>query len=112
QAAEREAEAAGKRADAAERASKADRKAFEAAGAAMALVTVKRQELKTQEAKRTAREATAKDLRKQIEDLRAQLARYAEALEEDLASGRSKVAARAREGIEYEEQFERVTRVI
>ncbi len=112
QAAERESEAAGKRADAAERSGTPDRKSYEAAGAAMALVTVKRQELKTQEAKRAAREATARDLRKQIEDLRAQLARYAEALEEDLASGRSKVAARAREGIEYEEHFERVTRII
>lgn len=112
QVAERDAETAAQRADAAERSGNLTRKVFEEAGAAMALVTVKRQELKTKEAKRAAREATAKDLRKQIEDLRAQLARYAEALEEDLASGRSKVAARAREGLEYEESFERVTRVI
>lgn len=112
QAAERDAETAAQRADAAERSGNLTRKVFEEAGAAMALVTVKRQELKTKEAKRAAREATAKDLRKQIEDLRAQLARYAEALEEDLASGRSKVAARAREGLEYEESFERVTRVV
>ena len=52
-----------------------------------------------------AREASAADLRLQIEELRGQLARYAEALEEDLASGREKVAARAREGLKYEKIF-------
>jgi serine/threonine-protein kinase len=112
QVAEREAEAAAKLAADAERSKRMDRAIFEASGAALALAKVRHQELKSREAKRAAREATAKDLRKQIEDLRAQLARYAEALEEDLASGRSKVAARAREGLEYEEQFERVSRVV
>ncbi len=112
QTAERQAEIASQKANDHERHGRADRKVYEDAGAAMALVQVKQQDLKTKEAKRAAREATAKDLRKQIEDLRAQLARYAEALEEDLASGRSKVAARAREGLEYEEQFERVSRLV
>ena len=36
------------------------------------------------------------------EELRAQLSRYAEALEEDLAQGREKVAARTREGLAFE----------
>ena len=47
----------------------------------------------------------AKDLRRQIDELRAQLARYAEALEEDLAAGREKVATRTREGLNFEKAF-------
>jgi eukaryotic-like serine/threonine-protein kinase len=111
-AAERASEDASLRASEMERARQFDRSVFEQAGARQALVEVKRQELKTKESQRAAREATAKDLRKQIEDLRGQLARYAEALEEDLASGRGKVAARTREGLEYEEHFERVSRMV
>lgn len=101
-----------KRADELERSGRMDRRVFEQAGAALALVDVKRQQLKVRESKRTLRETTARDLRTQIEELRSQLARYAGALEEDLASGREKVAAKAREGLEYEERFEQVTRVV
>lgn len=110
--AETAATEATKRADELERSGRADRRTFEQSGAALALVDVKRQQLKSREAKRASREATAKDLRTQIEELRSQLARYAGALEEDLASGREKVAAKAREGLEYEERFEQVTRVV
>jgi len=78
---------------------------YEQAGAAQAMVEAQRQWIKTRETKRVAREAGAGDLRRQIEELRGQLARYAEALEEDLASGREKVAARAREGLKYEKLF-------
>lgn len=78
---------------------------YEQAGAAQAMVEAQRQWIKTRETKRVAREASASDLRRQIEELRGQLARYAEALEEDLASGREKVAARAREGLKYEKLF-------
>jgi serine/threonine protein kinase len=92
-------------ADQAERAGKGSRTVFEQAGAATAMVEAQRQWLKTRESRRTAREATAVDLRRQIEELRAQLARYAEALEEDLAGGREKVAARTREGLKYEKTF-------
>src|SRR5215471_12401875 len=94
-------------ADQADRAGKGSRQVYEQAGAATAMVEVKRQQLKQREAKRSAREAIAKDLRRQIEELRAQLARYAEALEEDLASGREKVAARTREGLKFEEAFQK-----
>jgi serine/threonine-protein kinase len=55
--------------------------------------------------RRVSREATAADLRRQIEELRSQLSRYAEALEEDLHSGREKVAGRTREGIKFEKAF-------
>jgi serine/threonine-protein kinase len=92
-------------ADRADRAGQGTRAIFEQAGAAAAMVEAQRQWLKTRETRRTAREASAADLRRQIEELRGQLARYAEALEEDLASGREKVAARAREGLKYEKVF-------
>jgi hypothetical protein len=35
----------------------------------------------------------------------AQLSRYAEALEEDLTQGRERVAARTREGLQFEKSF-------
>lgn len=92
-------------ADQAERAGQGTRAVYEGAGAAVAMVEAKRQWLQTREARRAGREATARDLRRQIEELRAQLARYAEALEEDLSSGRERVAARSREGIKYEQAF-------
>ena len=82
---------------------------FERAGAASAMVDAKREQLKEHEARAVHKEAHARDLRRQIEELRAQLARYAEALEEDLASGREKVAERTREGIGYEKSFSEVS---
>jgi serine/threonine-protein kinase len=85
---------------------------FERAGAATALVEAKREQLKQHEQKATQKEAQARDLRRQIEELRAQLARYAEALEEDLSSGREKVAARTREGIGYEKSFSDVSALL
>jgi serine/threonine-protein kinase len=54
-------------------------------------------------------ENTAKGLRRQIEQLRAQLARYAEALEEDLSRGRQQVAERTREGLRFEQAFHDVS---
>jgi serine/threonine-protein kinase len=85
---------------------------FERAGAAAALVDAKREQLREHEQKATARDAQARDLRRQIEELRAQLARYAEALEEDLSSGREKVAARTREGLAYEKSFSEVSTLL
>jgi serine/threonine-protein kinase len=81
-------------------------------GASRAQLETKRQQLLAREAKRAAREGTAKDLRTQIEELRAQLARYAEALEEDLASGREKVASRVRDGLSYEDGFKEVSSIL
>jgi serine/threonine protein kinase len=92
-------------ADKAERSGRGSRRLYEEAGAARALVEAKREWRQTREARRLGREATARDLRRQIEELRGQLARYAEALEEDLGNGREKVAARAREGLRYEKGF-------
>jgi eukaryotic-like serine/threonine-protein kinase len=88
------------------------RPVFERAGAAAALVDAKREQLKEHEQRSAAKDAQARDLRRQIEELRAQLARYAEALEEDLTSGREKVAARTREGLAYEKAFSDVSALL
>jgi serine/threonine-protein kinase len=88
------------------------RSVFERAGAASALVDAKREQLREHEQKATAKDTQARDLRRQIEELRAQLARYAEALEEDLSSGREKVAARTREGLAYEKSFSEVSSLL
>ncbi len=92
-------------ADHAEKLGQGSRTLFERAGAARALVDAKASWLATRERKRKEREAVAQDLRRQIDELRSQLGRYAEAVEEDLAAGREKVAARTREGLNYEQRF-------
>jgi serine/threonine protein kinase len=88
------------------------RAAYERAGAAVALVEARREHLAEREQKASVKDAHARDLRRQIEELRAQLSRYAEALEEDLAQGREKVAARTREGLGFEKSFSDVSSVL
>jgi serine/threonine-protein kinase len=78
---------------------------FERFGAAAATLEAKRGEHGRYQARNQNCAETAKGLRKQIEQLREQLSRYAEALEEDLAKGRAQVAERTREGIEFEKAF-------
>jgi serine/threonine-protein kinase len=85
---------------------------FERAGAAVALVEARREQLAEREQKASVKDAHARDLRRQIEELRAQLSRYAEALEEDLATGREKVAGRAREGLKFEKSFFEASNVL
>ncbi|UQA55296.1 serine/threonine-protein kinase [Polyangium aurulentum] len=92
-------------ADSATRQGAFDRTVFERAGATAAIVQAKREQLARYETKKNAREAAARDLRRQIEELRGQLARYAEALEEDLSQGREKVTLRTREGVAFEKAF-------
>jgi serine/threonine-protein kinase len=82
---------------------------YERAGAAASLLEARREQLAAIEHKAAIKDAHAKDLRRQIEELRAQLSRYAEALEEDLAQGREKVAARTREGLAFEKAFGEVS---
>ncbi|MGZ3473607.1 MAG: hypothetical protein ACXWUG_04235, partial [Polyangiales bacterium] len=109
-AAERAAEAARQQADAAERSGGANLKQyFERVGAALATMELRRERLREHESRAAGKEGTARDLRKQIEDLRGQLSRYAEALEEDLASGRERIAARVREGLAFEKAYAEVT---
>ncbi len=102
---ERSAVGARALADSAERQGQGTRALFERSGAAQAFVDAKRDQIAAREAKRAAKEAVARDLRRQIEQLRSQLARYAEALEEDLSGRREKVAVRAREGLTLEKTF-------
>jgi serine/threonine-protein kinase len=99
--------AAGARAlaDAAVRGGTMEPSIFERAGAAAATAQAKREQLGRYENKKASRETNARDLRRQIEELRGQLQRYAEALEEDLAQGREKVALRTREGLGFEKAF-------
>ncbi len=88
------------------------RQLFERAGATAALVEAKKELLREHEQKAATKDVLARDLRRQIEELRSQLARYAEALEEDLSSGREKVAARTREGIAFEKAFSDVSTLL
>lgn len=99
-------------ADAAERQGSGTRSLFERSGAAQALVDAKREQINARETKRNSKDAVARDLRRQIEQLRSQLARYAEALEEDLAARREKVAIRAREGLALEKTFGEATNLL
>jgi serine/threonine-protein kinase len=85
---------------------------YERAGAAAALLEARREGLGEREQKAGVRDSQAKDLRRQIDELRAQLARYAEALEEDLAAGREKVASRTREGLAFEKSFSDVSTLL
>jgi serine/threonine protein kinase len=88
------------------------RAVFEKCGAAQALLDARREHLAELEQKAAVKDSQARDLRRQIEELRAQLARYAEALEEDLAQGREKVAARTREGLAFEKSFSDVSTLL
>lgn len=85
---------------------------YERAGAAAALLEARREALHEREQKAQVKDQQARDLRRQIDELRAQLARYAEALEEDLAAGREKVASRTREGLNFEKAFSDVTTLL
>jgi len=92
-------------ADHAEKLGQGSRTLFERAGAARALVDAKTAWSENRKRRREARESAAADLRRQIEELRAQLSRYAEAVEEDLNVGREKVAKKSREGLTHERRF-------
>ncbi len=85
---------------------------FERAGAAAALLEARREGLVERDQKAGVKDHQARDLRRQIEELRAQLGRYAEALEEDLAAGREKVASRTREGLSFEKAFSEVSTLL
>jgi len=85
---------------------------YERSGAAAALLEARREALGEREQKAHVKDQQARDLRRQIDELRAQLARYAEALEEDLNAGREKVASRTREGLNFEKAFSDVTTLL
>lgn len=78
---------------------------FEEVGAAQASMDGLRELEKDSEQRVAEKETMARDLRKQIEELRQQLKRYSESLESDLAQGRERIAARVHEALEYEKAF-------
>jgi serine/threonine-protein kinase len=106
---ERSAQAARAEAEAALRSGRIEPTVFERSGAAAAQVQAKGEQLERYKTKKSNCEKSARSLRRQIEQLRGQLARYAEALEEDLTRGRNQVAERTREGLRFEKAFHEVT---
>ncbi|MEZ4392178.1 MAG: hypothetical protein R3A48_13870 [Polyangiales bacterium] len=88
------------------------RAVFERAGQMQAFVDARREALAEHELRAAKKDSQARDLRRQIEDLRAQLARYAEAMEDELTQGRERVAVRTREGIQFERGFTEASDVL
>jgi serine/threonine-protein kinase len=74
-------------------------------GAAEARVTTLQTVQGDYERRAREREQYAESLRKQIDDLKAQLQRYGDALESDLQAGRERIATRVREALGYEKSF-------
>lgn len=81
------------------------RRAHEALGASRAEITVLDGVARDYETRARGKEEAASERRKQIDQLRAQLKRYSEALENDLQTGRERIANRVREALEYEKSF-------
>jgi len=81
------------------------RRSFETLGAARAKVDTLEAVSRDYERRARMKEDVAGERRKQIEELRAQLKRYSEALEADLQTGRERIANRVREALTYEKAF-------
>jgi len=81
------------------------RRGHETLGASRAKVDTLEAVARDYERRARAKEDVAGERRKQIEDLRAQLKRYSEALESDLQTGRERIANRVREALTYEKAF-------
>lgn len=81
------------------------RRAFETLGATRAKVDTLETVSRDYERRARMKEDVAGERRKQIEELRAQLKRYSEALENDLQTGRERIANRVREALTYEKAF-------
>jgi serine/threonine protein kinase len=88
------------------------RRVFEEAGAARAQVEELLRLSQRHENRAQVREEAARDLRRQIDELRAQLSRYGDALENDLAAGRERIATRVREALGYEQGFAGATTLL
>lgn len=81
------------------------RKGYEALGAARAEAEVLDGVARDYEQRARNKEEAAAERRKQIEQLRAQLKRYSEALENDLQTGRERIANRVGKALNYEKAF-------
>ena len=81
------------------------RAAFEEVGGCRARAHTLQEIIADHQARVQQKETTASELRRQIEELRAQLQRYSDALENDLSAGRERIATRVREALGYEKGF-------
>ncbi|MFO0713582.1 MAG: protein kinase [Sandaracinus sp.] len=81
------------------------RVAFEAATGGKAKAEVLSEVVTDSDRRAQIKEKSAQDLRRQIDELRAQLQRYGDALENDLAAGRERIATRVKEALSYEKTF-------
>jgi serine/threonine protein kinase len=81
------------------------RQIFEASGGARAKHEATQKHLESDVAHAVRHEAHATALRKQIDELRTQLQRYSDALENDLITGRDRIAAKVKEALSYEQKF-------
>ncbi len=81
------------------------RAVFEEVGACRARAHTLQEIIGDHQARVQQKENAAADLRRQIEELRAQLQRYSDALENDLSAGRDRIATRVREALGYEKGF-------
>ncbi|MFI5306570.1 MAG: protein kinase [Polyangiales bacterium] len=81
------------------------RQIFEASGAARAKHESSQRHVESNVAHALRHEAHAAALRKQIDELRSQLQRYSDALENDLITGRDRIAAKVKEALGYEQRF-------
>jgi serine/threonine-protein kinase len=81
------------------------RAVFEASGAARARVEGFQRQIEGNVNQAARHEGRAAELRRQIDDLRSQLQRYSDALENDLITGRDRIAAKVKEALGYEQRF-------
>ncbi|MCA9579931.1 MAG: hypothetical protein KC668_31095, partial [Myxococcales bacterium] len=81
------------------------RAVFEEVGASRARAHTLSEVITEHQARVQSKEAAAADLRRQIDELRAQLQRYSEALENDLSAGRDRIATRVREALAFEKSL-------
>jgi serine/threonine-protein kinase len=81
------------------------RRGHEALGGARAEIEVLESVARDYDQRARNKEEAAAERRKQIEQLRAQLKRYSEALENDLQTGRERIANRVGKALEYENAF-------
>jgi len=88
------------------------RRGYETFGAARAQVETLETVSRDYERRARSKEDVAGERRRQIEDLRAQLKRYSEALESDLQTGRERIANRVREALTYEKAFSDASHIL
>jgi len=88
------------------------RRGYESLGATRAQVEVLESVSRDYERRARSKEDVAAERRKQIEELRAQLKRYSEALENDLQTGRERIANRVREALTYEKSFSEASNLL